>query len=42
MVHEGSADTAGSNHGLQRIAARVRFGINVNGHSWAARAEGSR
>jgi hypothetical protein len=30
------------NTALQRIAARERFELNVNGFVWAARAEGCR
>ena len=30
------------NTALQRIAARLRFGVNLNGLGWAARAEGKR
>jgi hypothetical protein len=36
IVQEGQTP----NNTLQRIAARWRFRINLNGHVWVARAEG--
>jgi len=31
-----------ANESLHRIAARLRFGINVKGHVWAARGDRGR
>lgn len=41
-VVAGSAVGRWPNPALQRITALLRFRMNLNGHGWAARAEGGR